>query len=82
MTEIDQFESVFKSAGKTLFQHEDVSIDHRFSLAAALQLGRQRLAGHAAAPRVECHGVYAHSVDRGFRLAAYFGRWVESGRRC
>ena len=27
MTEIDQFESVFKSAGKTLFQHEDVSVD-------------------------------------------------------
>lgn len=26
MTEIDQFESVFKSAGKTLFQHEDVSV--------------------------------------------------------
>ncbi len=27
MTEIDQFESAFKSAGKTLFEHEDVSID-------------------------------------------------------
>ncbi|MDC0936150.1 hypothetical protein OAS39_07670 [Pirellulales bacterium] len=27
MTEIDQFESVFKSAGKTLFQHEDVSVE-------------------------------------------------------
>lgn len=27
MTEIDQFESVFKSAGKTLFQHEDVSVN-------------------------------------------------------
>ena len=27
MTEIDQFESVFKSAGKTLFQHEEVSIE-------------------------------------------------------
>jgi hypothetical protein len=27
MTEIDQFESVFKSAGKTLFRYEDVSVD-------------------------------------------------------
>ena len=38
MTEIDQFESVFKSAGKTLFEHETVSIKKVFVISDGDQI--------------------------------------------
>jgi len=81
MTEIDQFESVFKSAGKTLFQHEEVSVEKVLVVCDGNEAAAARFAAICRTFLAVLGGQVEWQVVNGsqFNRVGELLQWVEQG---